>query len=186
MHVLLGDCTLPLCNSPVRAEQAILQDEEGHEFGSQDERNSHNQDIRLFPSQDSQNSGEPLSRAQDSQDSIEFFSQTRDVRHYPRNQDEQGLGQPTMLFAMHHGSSGYHLPTTDRTDSFAIDDEDYPMHPPDTEGLQSVQPIADGECLLRPQPCDHLLMLQEVAQAIRALNEALDVASGRYNSRRSA
>ncbi|KAJ2935206.1 hypothetical protein H1R20_g1894, partial [Candolleomyces eurysporus] len=174
---VLGGSTPRLCHSPIWDEQ---QDKDEREHGSQSEDS---QEVQFSLGQDIRYPYESFSRSQYDQDADESFSDTQDVQP-PRNQDDQDRSQPTFVL-MHPDTRGHHLPTTNYTTStnlFASNDEDYPMHDPDSEELQADVDIERRD-LPPPPPCDHLVLLQEVVQAIHALNEAVNNAFGRYDLR---
>ncbi|RXW12365.1 hypothetical protein EST38_g13487, partial [Candolleomyces aberdarensis] len=177
VHGVLGGSTPRLCHSPIWDEH---QDEDEKEHGSQGE---HPQEVQFPLGQDIRYPYESLSRSQYDQDGDESFSYTQDVQR-PRNQDDQDRSQPTFVL-MHLDTPGHHLPTTNYTTSTnfsASNDEDYPMHDPDSEELRADVDIERRD-LPSPPPCDHLILLQDVAQAIHALNEAVNSAFGRYDLR---
>ncbi|RXW11250.1 hypothetical protein EST38_g14605 [Candolleomyces aberdarensis] len=119
--------------------------------------------------------GEPYLQGQAGQHPIHEshrYSSTQDVQYLHNQQDAQG--RPCFSSHDHYAPLTNHLETS----SFCSD-EDYPMHDL-SEELSLVEPVVDAE---RVQPCDHLVILHEVMQTMHFLNEALDDALGRYDSR---
>ncbi|RXW11839.1 hypothetical protein EST38_g14016 [Candolleomyces aberdarensis] len=123
-----------------------------------------------------------------SQSSLGYDQQLQVDAHHDYNQEQHKNQDESQVahdqYSAPHEDDQFHTqavhPLTNHMETDFYSDEDYPMHDL-SEQLSLVEPAVHVDQAV--QPCDHLVVLHEVFQAIHSLNEALSNALDRYDVR---